>query len=354
MSDMMILPDIQLEPTKLEKAKDIARTIDPADSRSVLQFGQAAQSKVAQFADTVLEQVRAKDAGRVGEVLTELLVSVKSIGVDSLGSDTFISRIPLIGGLVDSVKRFIARYDKLSVQVEKIVGELESARMVLIRDVTLLDGMYTYNEEYLLDLDLYIAAGKLKLEEVRSGVLVELKAKAATSGDPMDAQKYSDKEQAVNRFEKRLHDLVLSRMIAIQTAPQIRLIQSADQGLVEKIQSSILTTIPLWKNQIVIAISLLRQKKALELQKKVTQTTNDLLAKNAELIRSQGVEVARESERGIVDIETLKKVNADLVATIEETLRIQADGREKRALAEVEIRKLESDLAARMTTSTSR
>jgi uncharacterized protein YaaN involved in tellurite resistance len=216
--------------------------------------------------------------------------------------------------------------------------------MTLLRDITMLDQLYEKNLEYLKDLDLFIAAGIMKLEELRAARLPELEAAAKASNDPADAQKLNDFNQFLVRFEKKLHDLKLSRMIAIQTAPQVRLIQNNDQALVEKIQSSILTTIPLWKNQIVIAISLLRQRKALGVQKAVTDATNELLTKNSEMLKAGSVAVAAETERGIVEIETLKKVNDDLISTIEETIRIQEDGKAKRAQAETELRQLESDL----------
>jgi len=248
------------------------------------------------------------------------------------------------------VKKFVTRYEKLSGQIEKSVVELETAKMNLLKDITLLDAYYAKNLEYLKELDLLVAAGQIKLEEARDKVLPELKAKADASNDPADVQRYRDFDQLLVRFEKKLHDMKLSRMIAIQTAPQVRLIQSNDQLLVEKIQSSILTTIPLWKNQIVIAISLFRQKKALELQRQVTDTTNELLKKNSEMLKEGTVGVARESERGIVEIETLRQVNNDLVSTIEETLRIQKEGKEKRKAAEVELQKLENELKARLKT----
>ncbi|HEY9595650.1 MAG TPA: toxic anion resistance protein, partial [Spirochaetia bacterium] len=209
--------------------------------------------------------------------------------------------------------------------------------------------LYEKNLDYLKELDIFIAAGQMKLAELREKTLVELQQRAETTKDPMDAQRLQDFNQFLDRFEKKLHDLKLSRMIAIQTAPQVRLIQGADQLLVEKIQSSLLSTIPLWKNQIVIAISIFRQKKAVELQKEVTKTTNELLARNAEMLKQGTAEVVRESERGIVEIETLQKVNGDLIATIEETLRIQAEGRAKRSAAEGELVKMEGELKERLT-----
>jgi uncharacterized protein YaaN involved in tellurite resistance len=292
-----------------------------------------------------MEHLRAKDAGYVGDVLTDLMFKIKDLDVDSLSSgESLLSKIPLLGNLVGSAHRFIARYEKLSDQIEKIVDELDKARIMLLKDIGVLDGLFDKNLGYMQDLDLFILAGSQKLKELQETVLPQLKSKAEASGDALDAQHYNDMAQLVTRFEKKLHDLKLSRTIAIQTLPQIRLIQNNDQALVEKIQSSILNTIPLWKNQIVIAISLFRQEKALQLQREVTDTTNELLLKNAALLKENSIEIARENERGIVDIETLKKVNDDLISTIEETIKIQQEGKSKRQAAEVELAKIEKDL----------
>jgi len=328
-----------------KQIQDIANQINVEDSQGVVTFGVGAQREISDFSDNVLNQVRAKDSGYVGDVLTDMVVKIKDLGVDRLStSESFLSKIPILGSIVSEIKRFIARYDKLSVQIEKIIEELDKARMVLLKDITLLDNMYAKNIEYLKNLDMHIAAGQIKLKELQEKTLPEMKAKAEASQDPMERQKYNDFANFVNRFDKKIYDLKLSRMIAIQAAPQIRLIQNNDQTLVEKIQSSILNTIPLWKNQIVIAITLFRQKKALELQKEVTDTTNELLQKNSEMLKQGTVDVARESERGIVDIETLKKTNADLISTLEETIKIQEDGKSKRRLAEQELTKIEQEL----------
>ncbi len=337
-----------LSPEEKARAKEIAASIDVKDTQAVLAFGSQAQSKIASFADTILNQVRAKDAGYVGQVLTDLVVAVKDVRVDSLNPNSALSKIPIIGGLIDAFKRFIARYEKLSVQIEKIIGELETARMNLLKDITLLDSLYKKNMEYLKELDIFIAAGMIRLDDLKLNVLPEMQAKAQASNDPLDAQKLQDFLQFMNRFEKKLHDLKLSRMVAIQTVPQIRLIQNNNQALVEKIQSSIMNTIPLWKNQIIIAITIFRQKKALDVQNEVTDATNDLLKKNSEMLKDSTVGVAKASERGIVDIETLKKVNGDLISTIEDVLRIQEEGKRKRAEAEVELVRMEQDLKQKL------
>jgi len=344
------LVDISTLPEeKRNKVENIINAINISDSQFVLQFGVGAQSQIASFADNIMDQVRGKDSGYVGEVLTDLMLKVKDLDVDSLADgESLLSKIPLFGNLVSSAHRFIARYEKLSTQIEKIVDELEKARILLLKDIGVLDGLFEKNLSYMEELDLFILAGHQKLKELQETVLPDLKAQAEASGDSFDAQHYNDMSQMFLRFEKKLHDLKLSRTISIQTLPQIRLIQNNDQALVEKIQSSILTTIPLWKNQIVIAISLFHQGKALELQREVTDTTNELLKKNAELLKDNSIKIARENERGIVDIETLKKVNADLISTLEETLKIQKDGRAKRQAAEVEIAKIESDLRTKL------
>ncbi len=346
-----LTPYAKLSPELRQKADLIMASVDVGDPQEVLQFGLPAQDKIASFADTLLADVRNKDTGYVGDILGDMVATVKELDVDSLsGGQSGLSKIPIVGKFVDVFNRFITRYEKISVNIERILTALERARMDLLKDITVLEKMYELNLDYLEQLDIYIAAGETLLSDLRTRKLPELEVEARTSSDPLAAQRLADFDQALTRFERRLHDLKLTRMIAIQTAPQVRLIQNNDQGLVEKIQSSIMTTIPLWKNQIVIAISLYRQQKALELQKEVSATTNELLAKNAEMLKKTSGEVVRETERGVVDIETLKKVNDDLVATLEETLRIQSEARQKRGGAEAELQRIEADLKQRLVT----
>lgn len=345
-NNMVEVADIsQLPEADKQKVIDISNSIDIRDTQTALQYGVNAQVNISRFADNVLNQIRAKDAGYVGEVLTDLMLKVKDMNVDSLsGKPGFLESLPILGGLMNSAKKFIAKYDKMNVQIENIVDELDKTRMQLLKDLTVLDKLFESNLEYFHELNLYIAAGEMKIKELQDTFLPSLKAKAENSTDMLAAQEYNDMTQFINRFEKKLHDLKLSRTICLQTAPQIRLVQGNNQLLVEKIQSSILNTIPLWKNQMIIAISLLRQKKALEIQKEVSQTTNDLLLKNAELLKTNTIETAKEGEKGIVEIETLKKVNADLITTIEETLKIQQEGSLKRKQAEQELSKIEQEL----------
>jgi uncharacterized protein YaaN involved in tellurite resistance len=338
----------QLRPEVKEKAQQIATAVDIRDSQSIIQYGIGAQSNISDFSESILSQVKTKDAGYIGETLVSLGQSVKELKVDKLGAGGFFASLPFVGRLVHSVKNFITRYEKVSTQIDRIVEELEKARMQLLKDIAMLDTLYEKNHAYLSELDVYIAAGQLKLNLVYEQELPEFEKDAAASADPADAQRLHDYKQMIHRFEKKLHDLKLSRTISIQTAPQIRLIQNNDQLLVEKIQSSILNTIPLWKNQVVIAISIFRQNKALELQKNITKTTNDLLIKNSEMLKQGSIETARENERGIVEIETLKKVNNDLIATIEETLSIQKEGKSQRAQAEGELLKIENELKTKL------
>lgn len=348
MSDSVALVDIKtMQPEIQPRVREVAAQIDVTDRQAIVQYGVGPQRRISDFADTILSEVRTKDGGHAGEILGGLVTTIRDVDVNSLSAEPGVFG-KMFGGMKRRVQKFLQRYESLATQIDTIVRRLEQARMELLKDIATLDNLYEKNLEYLQDLDIHIAAGKLKLEEVRSTVLPEFEKRAAESSDPADAQRLQDLNQLIIRFEKKLHDMQLSRMVAIQTSPQIRLIQGNNETLVEKIQSSVLTTIPLWKNQMVIAVGLFRQKSALELQKQVTSTTNELLKRNSEMLKQGSVEVARESERGIVEIETLRKVNDDLISTIEETLQIQREGREKRAQAEGELKKMETELKDRL------
>lgn len=338
--DITMLPE-----EKRARVEAIMQEINVEDSKFVIQYGVAAQNHIASFADAILDQIRNKDADYIGEVLSDLMTKVKDIDVGGLSNvDGLLSKIPLLGNLVDATHRFITRYEKLSTQIDKIEDELEKSRIQLLKDISILDSLFEKNLGYLDELDMFIIAGSQKIKELNDTVLPALKEKADSSGDILDAQNYNDMATLVSHFDKKLYDLKLSRTISIQSIPQIRLIQGNDRDLVQKIQSSILNTIPLWKNQIVIAISLLRQNKAMEVQREVTHTTNELLKRNSQLLKDNSVDIAKENERGIVDIETLKKVNADLISIIEETLKIQQEGRATRQAAETEIAQIEKEL----------
>ena len=336
-----------------EKAASIKENLDLMDSQACLQFGTAAQRSIAEFTDQILSQVRAKDSGYVGELLGELLAELKEVDVTDPGNDEgFLAKIPFLKSAKNKAEKLISRYEVLKVQVDRIEAKLEQARMEMLKDIGMFDMMYEKNLEYFRNLNLYIAAGEEKIEELQRGELPRLRKEAADSGDPMAAQLDHDIEENAGRFEKKIHDLKLSRTIAIQTAPQIKLIQNNDKLLVDKIQTATLNTIPIWKSQIVIALGLGKQQKVLKLNQEISETTNELLARNAQLLKTNTVETAREAQRGVVDVETLKKTNQDLIETIRETLRIQQEGRKKRREAEAELTRLEDQLKEALTGKT--
>ena len=316
-----------------EKAASIKENLDLMDSQACLQFGTAAQRSIAEFTDQILSQVRAKDSGYVGELLGELLAELKEVDVTDPGNDEgFLAKIPFLKSAKNKAEK--------------------QARMEMLKDIGMFDMMYEKNLEYFRNLNLYIAAGEEKIEELQREELPRLRKEAADSGDPMAAQLVHDFEENAGRFEKKIHDLKLSRTIAIQTAPQIKLIQNNDKLLVDKIQTATLNTIPIWKSQIVIALGLGKQQKVLKLNQEISETTNELLARNAQLLKTNTVETAREAQRGVVDVETLKKTNQDLIETIRETLRIQQEGRKKRREAEAELTRLEDQLKEALTGKT--
>lgn len=333
----------ELTPAERAEVEKIKEGLDLTDSAAIIDFGTAAQKNIADFSDSILCNVRAKDSGYVGELLGELLTNVKSFEPKS-SDGGFLKKLPLVSSLVGKAETMMQGYEKVSVQVEKVKTSLQKARMLMMKDVTMLDTLFAKNLEYFKTLELYIRAGEEKMQEMREVTLPKLRAQAAASSDPMAAQVVSDFESSVERFEKKVHDLKISKTISIQTAPQIRLIQNNDKVLIDRVQSAIYNSIPLWKNQMVIALGLANQKKVLEMQHSVNEMTNDLLKKNAEMLKIGTIETAKENERSIVDIETVRKVNDDLVTTIEETLKIQQDGRAKRRAAEAELVELEGRL----------
>ena len=336
-----------------EKAASIKENLDLMDSQACLQFGTAAQRSIAEFTDQILSQVRAKDSGYVGELLGELLAELKEVDVTDPGNDEgFLAKIPFLKSAKNKAEKLISRYEVLKVQVDRIEAKLEQARMEMLKDIGMFDMMYEKNLEYFRNLNLYIAAGEEKIEELQREELPRLRKEAADSGDPMAAQLVHDFVEKAGRFQKKIHGLKLSRTIAIQTAPQIKLIQNNDKLLVDKIQTATLNTIPIWKSQIVIALGLGKQQKVLKLNQEISETTNELLARNAQLLKTNTVETAREAQRGVVDVETLKKTNQDLIETIRETLRIQQEGRKKRREAEAELTRLEDQLKEALTGKT--
>ena len=333
----------ELTPAERAEVEKIKEGLDLTDSAAIIDFGTAAQKNIADFSDSILCNVRAKDSGYVGELLGDLLTNVKSFEPKS-SDGGFLKKLPLVSSLVGKAETMMQGYEKVSVQIEKVKTSLQKARMLMMKDVTMLDTLFVKNLEYFKTLELYIRAGEEKMQEMREVTLPKLRAQAAASSDPMAAQVVSDFESSVERFEKKVHDLKISKTISIQTAPQIRLIQNHDKVLIDRVQSAIYNSIPLWKNQMVIALGLANQKKVLEMQHSVNEMTNDLLKKNAEMLKIGTIETAKENERSIVDIETVRKVNDDLVTTIEETLKIQQEGRAKRRAAEAELVELESRL----------
>lgn len=340
----------ELSPEQRVRVEEVKNSIDLIDSQAVLQYGVGAQRNISSFSDNILTQVRSKDSGYVGELMSDLVLKVKEVDVDGL-DEGFLDKLPFLKNAPRAVKKFMQRYEKLEVQIDRIEQQLDQARMQMLKDITMFDGLYEKNLEYFRELQIYIAAGEEKLKELQEITLPQLHAEATAKGDAMSAQVVRDFEDTVNRFEKKIHDLKLSKAVAIQTAPQIRLIQNNDKMLVDKIQTAILSTIPLWKSQIVIALGLHRQESVLKMQRSVSDATNTLLTKNAELLRQNSTEVARESERGIVDLETLKKVNADLISTIEETIKIQQEGRAARQNAETELLSIEQKLKEALLTA---
>lgn len=331
-----------LTPEERKQVDAIKEGFDITDSSQALQFGNAAQKNLADFSDSILAQVRTKDSGYVGELLTDLSTKIDEFSQNE--TKGFMKKLPIIGKLVNKADGLVSAYDKLSVKVDKIQSELEKSKLAMMKDIIMFDSLYDKNLEYFKSLQLYIQAGEEKLSELRTITLPKLRQEAAVSSDPMAGQVVADFENTVDRFEKKVHDLKLSKTISIQTAPQLRLIQNNDRMLVERVQSAIYNAIPLWKNQIIIALGLSRQQQLLKTQRAINDTTNELLRKNAEMLKINSIETAKENDRSIVDIETVRKVNEDLITTIEETIQIQRDGRAKRQSAEQELQQLEERL----------
>ena len=325
--------------------REFARQIDVTDAAQVLNYGAAAQKNIADFSGQALGKVRTKDLGEVGDMLSDLVVELKGFDFDEEEKKGIFGFFKKAGNKIAELK---AQYDKAEVNVDKITALLDQHWITLNKDIAMMDKMYDMNQGYYKELTMYILAGKLKLEELREKDLPELKAKAEASGLPEDAQAANDLANMIGRFEKKLHDLDLTRVISIQMAPQIRMIQNNDSLMAEKIQTSIVNTIPLWKSQMVLALSLQHSKQAMNAQREVTNVTNELLRKNAEALRTGSVEVARESERSIVDLETLKHTNEQLIATLEEVRQIQDEGRTRRAEAEVELGRIEGELKQKL------
>ena len=339
-----------LENTKLTEAEqkmvdDFSEKIDLNDSGIVLQYGSAAQKKIADFSDNALEGVRTKDLGEVGNMITDLVAELKGFNIEPEEKKGFFSIFKKAGSGIAKLK---TKYDKAEVNVDRVTGVLEDHQNQLLTDIVMLDKMYENNLSYFKELTMYILAGKKKLEQERATTLIELEEKAKTSGLAEDAQAANDFANLCDRFEKKLHDLEMTRTISIQMAPQIRLIQNGDTLMAEKIQSTINNTIPLWKNQMVLALGLAHSKAAVEAQREVSDLTNELLKKNAEALKTGTVAIAEESERSIVDIETVRYTNEQLISTLDEVLRIADEGRAKRLAAENEMIMIENELKTKL------
>ncbi|MFD1899062.1 toxic anion resistance protein [Enterococcus termitis] len=330
------------------QARELAAKIDVQDAQAVITYGAAAQTKLGEFSQSMLNHVQAQDIGPVGDSLTDLMYRLNEANPDELRAGEGNIFQKMFGKVKQSIFEITAKYQKIGAQIDKIAIKLEKEKNGLLKDNLMLEQLYNKNKDYFDALNIYIAAGELKIEELQTTIIPEAMKKAEDSGDQMDVQIANDYTQFLDRLDKRTHDLRLARQITIQQAPQIRLIQNTNQALAEKIQASINTAIPLWKNQVVIALTLLRQKDAVTAQRQVSETTNDLLKKNSEMLKISAIETAKENERGIVDIETLQKTQNDLVETIQETLRIQQEGKEKRRAAEIELGHMEEDLKTKL------
>lgn len=339
------LDESVLTPEEQKVVEEFSEKIDLQNSTMVLQYGSAAQKKIASFSDTALNNVRTKDLGEVGDQISHLVVELKGFDIDEEEKKGFFGFFKNTSNKITAMK---ARYDSAETNVNKIAAALEAHQVQLMKDVVMLDKLYEMNLNYHKELSMYIIAGKKKLQKERATTLEELKAKAQRTGLAEDAQAANDFAQQCDNFEKKLHDLELTRMVSVQMSPQIRLVQNNDKLMTEKIQSTLVNTIPLWKSQMVLALGLANNEAALRAQAAVTDMTNELLRKNAEKLRQSTVEVARESERGIVEVETLRIANDNLIQTFDEVMRIQEEGRAKRAEAEVEMRKMEAELKEKL------
>ena len=338
------LDDSMLSEAEKQVVEDFSKKINIMDSNLILQYGAAAQKNVAGFSENALASVRSKDLGEVGKSLSELVVELKGFGQEEEKKGLF-GMFKKAGNKLETMK---AQYAKVEANVDKIARELEQHQVTLLKDVAMFDQMYELNLKYYKELTMYILAGKKKLEDVRTNELPALKARAEQTGAQEDAQRYNDMVQMCERFEKKLHELELTRVISIQMGPQTRLLQNNDTLMVEKIQSSLVNTIPLWKSQMVLALGMEHSRQATAAQSAVTEMTNDLLKKNADMLKMGTIETAKEAERSIVDIETLQHTNQQLIDTLDEVLNIQREGAQKRQAAEVELGKIEGQLKQKL------
>ena len=333
-----------LTPEERQQIDTIKDSIDLVNSNAIVQYGSGAQKNIANFSNSVLSTVKSTDPAVAGDLLNDLVKRVKAFEDENDEDKGFFASLPVVGSLFKKGEALTKSYTTLAAQIDKIQAGLDNQKMTLMKDIAMFDGLYDKNLEYFKQLQLYIQAGEEKIQELNQTTIPKLEAQAQVSDNPMAVQVVQDFKDAVSRFEKKVHDLKISKTIAIQTAPQIRIIQNNDKILVDRIQSAIYNTIPLWKNQMVLALGLGRQKEALEMQQAVSNTTNELLKRNAAMLKQNSHDTAVENERSIVDIETVKQVNEDLISTIEDTLRIQQEGRQKLQAAEAELVQIEDRL----------
>ncbi|MEK4756502.1 toxic anion resistance protein [Macrococcus sp. FSL W8-0367] len=333
---------------KREQINQIKNQLVPLDNEKLLLYGANAQQKLSQFSHQILDEVQRKDIGSIGSNLEQLMKKLKEVDPDEIQNIDKSKVKRLFKRVSKSVNELISRYQSVASQIDRISVELDNSKNVLMRDIHMLDQLYDQNKAYFEAIDLFIIAAEKKRDEINNKLLPELEQKAMHANDQMIVQEVNDMRHYVNRLDKRIYDLKLSRQITLQSAPQIRMIQDVNQTLAEKIQSSILTSIPLWKNQMAIAMSLLHQQKASKAQQQVTNTTNELLLKNSEMLKMNTIRTAEENERGIVELETLKITQQNIVDTIRETMHIQAEGKEKRRNAEIELSKMEQDLKTQL------
>lgn len=335
---------VVLSPEEQKQVDEFAAMIDLNNSQAILQYGAGPQKKIADFSETALNNVRTKDMGEIGQLLTDVVTELKSLEIDEEDKG-FLGLFKKSSNRLTAMK---AKYDKAEVNVNRISQVMEEHQITLLKDVAMLDKMYELNLNYFKELSMYIMAGKQKLEHAQKVELPALLAKAEQSGLPEDTQKAKDFSALCNRFEKKVHDLELTRMISLQMGPQIRLIQENDTAMSEKIQSTLVNTIPLWKSQMVIAIGVSHSTDAAKAQREVSDMTNELLKRNAATLKTATIETAKESERGIIDIETLKETNQQLISTLDEVMKIQSEGREKRKLAEAELQNIEGEMRQKL------
>lgn len=337
-----------LTETNKKQALELSKQIEPGNQAAILGYGAPAQAKLHDFSHSMLAHVQKQDVGPIGDIISDLMYRLQEADPDELAARNKNVFTKMFHRVKQSINEITSKYQKIGTQIDRIALKLEHSKKRLMEDNSFLEQLYDKNKDYFQALNIYIAAGELKLEEINTKMLPELRKKAEQTGDQMDYQEVNDLTQFADRLNKRVYDLRLSRQITIQQAPQIRLIQNTNQALAEKIQSSIMTAIPLWKNQVAIALTLLRQQQAVAAQRQVSETTNELLKRNADMLKTNAIETARENERGIVDIETLKETQSSLIETLQETLKIQQEGRAKRAVAEKELVTMEQELKERL------